>query len=261
MRQLIILLTVLLFVVFGLFLALVPTVSARSEGISGYSGNPATNGGQNCNVCHSGGVTPVVTLSGPDSVEINATNVYTLTISGGQESHGGFDVSADGGTLDLNEPSGTQLLNGEVVHSESRPVDTNNEVVFTFLWQAPAVPGTVMLYGAGNSVNNGMGNNGDRAATDTLTITVSEPGCDPTSVDVTYNPLSIAYATGDTGKFFRIFLYNPATSQSTTLFQTNLPACFANTINSAFNVPPGLFACAFLYDTVTQDLTLDCNPN
>lgn len=93
------------------------------------------------------------------------------------------------------------------------------------------------------------------------TATPTPPPCNPTAVDVTYNPLAIAYATGETGKFFRGFLYNPETAQSTTLFQTLLPACFENTINSAFNVPPGLVACAFLYDLTTQELTLDCNPN
>ena len=85
--------------------------------------------------------------------------------------------------------------------------------------------------------------------------------CNPTAVDVTYNPLSISYSTGDTAKFFRVFLFNPATGQSLTLFQTGLPACNDNTINTAFNVPPGYYACAFLYDPATQGLTLDCNPN
>ncbi len=98
-------------------------------------------------------------------------------------------------------------------------------------------------------------------ATATFTPTPTPTPCNPTAVNVTYNPLSVAYSTGDSAKFFRVFLYNPATAQSFTLFQANLPACFTNTINSAFNVPPNLFACAFLYDPVTQNLTLDCSPN
>ncbi|MCB8952269.1 MAG: CHRD domain-containing protein [Ardenticatenales bacterium] len=93
------------------------------------------------------------------------------------------------------------------------------------------------------------------------TMTPTPPPCDPTAVNVTYNPLTASYATGDTGKYFRIFLYNPTNAQTMTLFQTNLPACYTNTINTAFNVPQGLYACAFLYDTTTQNLTLDCTPN
>lgn len=174
MRQTKLLLTILFGMALVLFLALVPGASARSGGISGYSGNPATNGGQICNACHSGGITPVVTLSGPTMVAVSATNVYTLTISGGQQSYGGFDVSANGGVLAINE-IGTQLLDGEVTHLNRRPVNASNEVVFTFQWQAPATPGPYTLYGAGNSVNNGNGTNGDQAAADTLMVNVGAP--------------------------------------------------------------------------------------
>lgn len=94
-----------------------------------------------------------------------------------------------------------------------------------------------------------------------VTPTPTPPPCTPTAVDVTYNPLSISYSTGDSVKFFRVFIFNPSTGQMLTLFQTGLPACYENTINTAFNVPPEHYGCAFLYDPATQDLTLDCNPN
>src|SRR3990172_1566682 len=72
--------------VLGLFLALgglmgIPVVEAFPSGITGYSGNPATNGGAICTNCHSGGIVPTVTLSGPPSVAPSATNSYALTIS------------------------------------------------------------------------------------------------------------------------------------------------------------------------------------
>lgn len=95
----------------------------------------------------------------------------------------------------------------------------------------------------------------------TPTMTPTPPPCNPTAVNVTYNPLSIAYSTGNSPKFFRVFIFNPSTGQMLTLFQTGLPACYDNTINTAFNVPPDHYGCAFLYDPATQGLTLDCNPN
>ena len=47
----------------GLVLVLVfssATLRATSEGIDGFSGDPAT-GGLTCNECHAGGITPTVT--------------------------------------------------------------------------------------------------------------------------------------------------------------------------------------------------------
>ena len=82
---------------FGTSLALVSVVDridAFSSGLLGYSGNPATNGGSYCNHCHNTGIVPIVSLTGPAVVTPGSTNVYTLTISGGQQAAGGLDVSS-----------------------------------------------------------------------------------------------------------------------------------------------------------------------
>ena len=149
------------------------TASARPNGINGYSGNPATNGGAICSNCHFGGIAPTVSLSGPNTVDAGSTHTYTLTITGGQEIAGGLDVSVINGLLNAIDP-GTQILSGEITHTEPRPA-ANNAVSWTFEWTAPAVAGTVTMYGAGNSINGNGGTSGDAPNKDSLTIIVNVP--------------------------------------------------------------------------------------
>ena len=77
-----------------------------SGGISGYSGNPGTNFGQNCNACHGGGVPPTVTLSGPTTVSPGSLTTYTLTLTGGQQTTGGLGVSVTRGELAAIDTAG-----------------------------------------------------------------------------------------------------------------------------------------------------------
>jgi hypothetical protein len=155
-----------------IFCGVAPFTFAVSSGIDGFSGNPLTTGGANCNACHAGGVVPIVNLSGPVDVEPNASNVYSLSIRGGQQIAGGLDVSATAGALFAFAPD-TQIIGGELAHLEPKPTDLTGRVTWTFVWQAPASPGQVTLYGAGNSVNLGQGANGDAAGLTSLTIDVA----------------------------------------------------------------------------------------
>jgi hypothetical protein len=150
---------------------------AFSTGITTVSGNPST-GGINCNVCHSGGLAPTVTIEGPSSVAPGSTTTYVLRISGGQEVGGGLDVSATDGALSVADP-GTYMRSGEITHSTPRPVDGNGEVLFSFNWTAPLAPGTATLYGAGNSVNLNGNNGGDQAANDVFAITIGTVAATP----------------------------------------------------------------------------------
>ena len=143
---------------------------ASSGGIIGYSGNPA-QGGLICTQCHGGGSIPVVSLSGSTLVDVGATEVYTLTIMGGQQVAGGLDVSATLGTLVAVEV-GTKIMGGDLTHSGPRLVDGTGAVSWDFEWTAPGAPGTATLYGAGNSVNLNGTTGGDRASSDSLSITV-----------------------------------------------------------------------------------------
>lgn len=161
--------------VLAIFGLLVGVAGARPGGINGYSGNPATNGGDICDACHSAGSTPTVTLSGPTSVATGSTQTYTLTVSGGQEVAGGLDVSVTDGSLAVSDP-GTYLRQGEITHSEPRAVDGGGSVSWTFNWTAPGQAATVTMYGAGNSVNLADGRRGDFPNKDVLTINVTGGG-------------------------------------------------------------------------------------
>lgn len=163
----------ILMVIVGLLLGMGQWVVALSTGIGGYSGNPATNGGQTCNVCHSGGMTPTVTIVGPAIVGPGEMVTYTLSISGGQRVAGGFNVSVVSGTLaTLPGALDVKLDGDEVTHTDAKGVNGDEEVAFSFLWTAPVTPGVTTMYGAGNSVDGMNGNQGDRANTAVRLIAV-----------------------------------------------------------------------------------------
>jgi hypothetical protein len=145
---------------------------AHSSGMSGYSGNPATNSGAICTACHSGGATPTVTLAGPTSLAPSSSGVYTLTITGGAAVDGGLDVSTTAGTLQATG-SNTKLLSGEVTQTSAISF-TSGSLVFTFTLVAPPSAGSLTLYAAGLSAN-GSGSGGDNAARATLAVTVTAP--------------------------------------------------------------------------------------
>ena len=169
-------------IVFVAGLALLHTTpaAARSGGVTGYSGNPATNGGAICSACHGGGVVPTVTLSGPTTAQPGSSSSYVLTLSGGQQIRGGVDVSASGGTLVDTNPSGTTIRNGELIHVVPFAVDNTGAISWTFDWQAPTAPGTYTLYGAAASTD-GSGTGGDGTAAATLVVTVSAANQPPTA--------------------------------------------------------------------------------
>jgi hypothetical protein len=171
---------------------------ARSNGITGRSGNPAT-GGTTCTACHSGGIAPAVTIAGPALVAPSAVYTYTLTIAGGQEVAGGLDVSTTTGALAVQQP-GTILADGEITHSTPRLVNDDLDVVFAFYWVAPAAPGSATLYGAGNSVNLNGFSSGDLSSTDQHAITVATNAPTPgEAAGVSTNPLRITARNPTTG--------------------------------------------------------------
>ena len=151
---------------------------ARSSGVTGVSGNPAT-GGDTCTNCHDQeGTIPTVTISGPATVDVGTVNTYTLTVTGaqagGSPAQGGLNVSAASGALASIGGQGTQLSGGEITHTTPAAFGGGNTISWNFQWTAPGTAGSATLYGAGLS-SDGSGRGGDGSSADTLTITVEAP--------------------------------------------------------------------------------------
>ena len=152
---------------------------ARSNGsITGLSGNPATNGGGNCTVCHSSGTAPLVSISGPTSVAPGSTNTYTLLIRGGQAIAGGVDISPEAGALSVADPM-TQLVSGEITHTSPKAADILGNVSWDFNWTAPLSAGDYTIWGCGNSVDLNGNQGGDNAATGTILVSVAGASATP----------------------------------------------------------------------------------
>ncbi|NOK01834.1 MULTISPECIES: MXAN_6652 family MXYO-CTERM-anchored protein [Myxococcus] len=146
---------------------------ANSMGISGRSGKQGS--GFTCAECHSGGSAPTVTIEGPTTLAPGATGNYTLVIRGGPAAGAGYNVavSDNGGTL--NPGTGSYKLSGEVTHKNIQAF-SGGAARFDFTLVAPSTPGTVTLYGAGNSVNENGTDQGDASAATTLNVTVATGG-------------------------------------------------------------------------------------
>ena len=155
------------------------------------TGIPSTVfGPTGCPLCHSGGLTPSVVLSGPTVVAPGNTADYTLTIFGNPaQTHGGLNVAANDGVLSTGGPFaiGTQAISGlaglaEITHTTPKQGDLMNIIEFSFRWTAPsAFVGTVTLRGWGNNVNHDFASSGDMAALATLDIASTAPSPTPTA--------------------------------------------------------------------------------
>jgi len=174
-------------------LAAPPPAGAFSGGITTEFFNPNTSG---CNACHSGGTNPRVTLTGPSSVPAGSTSTFELRIdpSGATQSFGGLNASAPAGILAVGGPNseGTEDRVGtggraEITHT-SRKVTTAGAVLFSFLWTAPDVPGTVSLRLWGNAVDGNGLSSRDRAATVLFPIEVLAAEATPTGTPTPTEP-------------------------------------------------------------------------
>jgi hypothetical protein len=169
------------------------TSHAFSGGITTLSFGPS-----GCNQCHSGGMAPTVTLSGPTTVGAGSQSEYTLQIAhmGAGQTFGGLNVSAGDGALATggSDSANTQTLTGsggrdEVTHT-SRKAAVSGVTTFTFLWTAPVVDGMVTLSAWGNSVNGNGASSGDQASFTSLAVQVSGAGPTPTPTPVPEGPCS-----------------------------------------------------------------------
>jgi glucose/arabinose dehydrogenase len=155
-----------------------PAVSASQLGRDGFSGNPATNGGAICSVCHvpNGAALPSVTLAGPTSMDAGSSADYTVTLTGGPAVSGGLNVSvadANGVTVGTLAPldGDLQLRNNELAHTSPKPF-AGGIVTFRFRFTAPNYDAEATLYLAGNSTDAALDLIGDGVAAGNWPIAV-----------------------------------------------------------------------------------------
>ncbi len=128
-------------------LALARAALAMPDGISGYSGLVAN---KTCVTCHPGGNPPVATLDGPATLAAGATGEYTFTLKT-DRTFGGLDVAVDDPAARLEPMSPmTQLLGGEITHTQPLAV-TNGEIVVKLMLTAPPTAGMVTLHADGQA--------------------------------------------------------------------------------------------------------------
>ncbi len=143
----------------AILIAFVSTIIlyARSEGIVGAT----LKNGSGCN-CHSSSPSSnvVVVISGPDTLAVNQTATYTVTISGGPLSRGGTNIAASGGNL-LPISGDLRKESNELTHTSPKS-PAAGQVTFQFTYTAPASTGQQTLFANGNSVNFNGSSSGDQ---------------------------------------------------------------------------------------------------
>ncbi len=101
----------------------------------------------------------IVTINGPDTLIVNETANYSVTISGGPLAAGGTNIAASDGALTPGD--GLRSEAGELTHVQ--PMSPSNGIVtFNFTYTAPSSASNQTLYANGNSVNLNGFNTGDQ---------------------------------------------------------------------------------------------------
>jgi hypothetical protein len=132
-------------------------IYAREGGIVGKT----QKNGFGC-TCHSDNPTTgvLVAITGPDTLSVGQSAIYTVTIQGGPLVAGGTNIAASSGNL-LPIAGDLRKESDELTHVAPK-TPSAGKVTFQFNYTAPSVVGQQTLYANGNSVNNNGGNNGDQ---------------------------------------------------------------------------------------------------
>jgi hypothetical protein len=130
---------------------------AFSSGATGYTKKTTTAG---C-TCHNAAFTAdvIVSITGPDTVTVNQTKQYSLTVSKASKTGAGLDIAAKNGTLSAVS-SNIHLSNGELTHNNNIPM-TSGSVTVQFNYTAPSISGTDSLFATGLATNSNGSTGGD----------------------------------------------------------------------------------------------------
>jgi len=163
---------------FSIFLGLllIWAVIAYASSI-GRPGKSSLGDGQGCS-CHgasSANVAAVIT--GPDTLEVNESAIYTFTLAGGPAVKGGMDFASSAGDLTaISSGLKKDAPSGDIIHSTPGTF-TTGFLAYQVELTAPGTPGDVTLAAVGNSVNDNGGNSGDEwnFAPDKMVTVVAAP--------------------------------------------------------------------------------------
>lgn len=190
----------ILILVFISALSVAAELHASVGGRSGFSGDPSTNAGATCRVCHApdGAIPPAVGIVGPSSIDAGTTHTFFAVVMGGRAQTAGIDISVENGKGALLPSDGDlQLMQGELTHSVPK-IFSNDAATFLFQYTAPNYNSEVMLHASGNSSNGRLDLQGDGIGTSSLKVTVKngfEPPPQPPS-PAAGELTATAFATG-----------------------------------------------------------------
>jgi hypothetical protein len=130
-----------------------------SGGRTGRTLKTATTG---CGGCHGGSATPgvLVSITGPDTVTLNQSTTFTLTITGGPALGSGCDIASKYGVLSPVS-STLRLSGGELTQNANTPM-TSGSVSYTFNYVYTGAQAIDSLYATGLSTNSNGGTSGDQ---------------------------------------------------------------------------------------------------
>jgi hypothetical protein len=142
----------------GLMLFIVSTIViyAKEEGIVG-----RTKKNKKGCTCHnevpSNDV--LVSISGPDTLQVGQSYIYIVSISGGPLKAAGTNIAASSGEL-FPVSRDLKKLNGELTHTSPK-YSASGKVTFQFKYTAPQAAGEQSIFANGNSVNMNGKKTGD----------------------------------------------------------------------------------------------------
>ena len=156
-------------ILIGLFVS-----TSTYASLNGRTGRTLKTSASGCGSCHGSSATTsvIVTITGPDTVYLNQTTVFTLTISGGPALGSGCDIATRFGTLSPVS-STLKLSNGELTHMTNTAM-TSGSVTFQFNYIYAGAQTIDTLFATGLSTNSNGSTSGDQwnwAASKLLVVT------------------------------------------------------------------------------------------
>lgn len=162
--------------------------------INGRTGRTLKSSTSGCGGCHGGTAANdvIVTITGPDTVNISQLVQYTLTVSKASKTGAGLDIATRRGTL-APVSNTIHLSNGELTHNNNIPM-TSGSVTVTFSYTAPGTSGFDTLWATGLATNSNGSTGGDdwNWAPSKRIVVRSPVGIEKNSIPVNYS-LSQAY--------------------------------------------------------------------